>query len=61
MCFAAPIHQSNEIVSSASIRMLERDMPVLSEENFPDWLDHAVAYGHAAGWGDDNIPQVYKR
>ena len=51
---------TNMVVSSASIRMLERDMPTLSDENFPDWLDHAVAYAHAAGWGDDDIPQVFK-
>ena len=47
------------MVSSASIRMLERDMPELSDENFPDWLDHAIAYGHAAGWGSNDIPQVF--
>ena len=41
--------QSNFIVSSTSIRMLERDMPILPDENFPDWLDHAIAYGHASG------------
>ena len=51
---------TNIVASSASIRMLERDMPTLSDENFPDWLDHAVAYAHAAGWGDDDIPQVFK-
>ena len=52
--------QTNAVVSSASIRMLERDMPTLSDENFSDWLDHAVAYAHTAGWGEDDVPQVYK-
>ena len=56
----APLIQSNTIVSSASTCMLERDMPTLSDENFPDWLDHAVAYAHAAGWGEDDVPQVHK-
>ena len=51
--------QTNAFVSSASIRMLERDMPTLSEENFPDRLDHAIAYAHAAGWGESDVPEVY--
>ena len=34
-------------------------MPMLSDENFPDWLDYVIVYGRVAGWGQDDAPEVY--
>ena len=34
-------------------------MPLLTDENNTEWVDHAVPYCGAAGWGDEDVPAVF--
>ena len=41
------------------VRSLERDIPTLTDEKITDWADHAAAFGRAADWGQEDIPEVF--
>ena len=41
------------------IRSLDRDMPLLTDDNYTEWVDHAIAYCDSAGWGKEDIPEVF--
>lgn len=50
---------SKSAISASLMRSLEKDMPLLSDDNFPDWMDHAISYSRAAGWGQGDIPDIF--
>ena len=49
----------SKAASSNMVRSLDRDMPLLTDDNYSEWVDHAVAYCGAAGWGDEEVPAVF--
>ena len=49
----------SKLASINMVRPLYRDMPLPTDENYTEWVDHAVAYCGAAGWGEEEIPSVF--